>query len=100
MITVVERHIETLNKLCRTFHVEKLYLFGSALGSKFNKKSDLDFLVRFKTVEPSEYFDNYIQFKEELESLFTRKVDLLEEQALKNPILINAINNSKKVVYG
>ncbi|HET8828730.1 MAG TPA: nucleotidyltransferase domain-containing protein [Pelobium sp.] len=97
---VVEQHMDALKKLCQTFQVEKLYLFGSALNSKFNRKSDLDFLVKFKSVEPSEYFDNYIGLKEKLESLFTRKVDLLEEQALKNPILINAINNSKKIVYG
>ena len=97
---IIEQHKDSLTKLCQNFQVEKMYLFGSALGVRFNDKSDLDFLVRFKPIERSEYFDNYIGFKENLESLFKRKVDLLEEQALKNPILINAINNSKKVVYG
>ncbi|WP_017257069.1 nucleotidyltransferase family protein [Pedobacter arcticus] len=99
-MTVVEQHKDSLTKLCRTFQVEKMYLFGSALNSKFNEQSDLDFLVKFKPIELSEYFDNYIGFKENLESLFKRKVDLLEEQTVKNPILINSINNSKKIVYG
>lgn len=96
----VEQHTDSLVKLCQTFQVEKMYLFGSALNSKFNEKSDLDFLVKFKPIELSEYFDNFISFKENLESLFNRKVDLLEEQALRNPVLINSINNSKKIVYG
>jgi len=97
---IVEQHKDSLTKLCQTFQVEKMYLFGSALSARFNDKSDIDFLVKFKPIELSEYFDNYIGFKENLESLFKRKVDLLEEQTLKNPILINAINNSRKIVYG
>lgn len=99
-MTLVEQHRDSLTKLCQSFNVDKMYLFGSALDSRFTDKSDLDFLVKFKPVALSEYFDNYIGFKENLESLFKRKVDLLEEQALKNPILINSINNSKELVYG
>ncbi|RZL46469.1 MAG: nucleotidyltransferase domain-containing protein, partial [Pedobacter sp.] len=46
------------------------------------------------------YFDNYINFKEKLKNLFGRNVDLVEEQTLKNPILIKSINRSKELVYG
>ena len=53
-----------------------------------------------KKITLSQYFDNYIHFKENLESLFGREVDLLEEQTLKNPILIKSINKSKKLIYG
>ena len=77
-----------------------MYLFGSALNSDFNKESDIDFLVKFKPFEISKYFDNYLNLKENLESLFGRKVDLLEEQTLKNPILIKSIDKSKKLIYG
>jgi predicted nucleotidyltransferase len=80
--------------------VEKMYLFGSSLNSSFNEKSDVDLLVKFKQIELSKYFDNYIDFKEKLESLFGREVDLLEEQTLKNPILIKSIDNSKELIYG
>jgi predicted nucleotidyltransferase len=41
-----------------------------------------------------------MDLKENLENLFERKVDLVEEQSLRNPILINAINKSKKLIYG
>ncbi|MFA9187517.1 nucleotidyltransferase family protein [Flavobacterium magnesitis] len=97
---IIDQNKESLKKLCNIYNVDKMYLFGSALTSKFNDKSDIDFLVKFKTIELSEYFQNYLSFKEKLESLFGREVDLLEEQTLKNPILINSINKSKELVYG
>jgi len=77
-----------------------MYIFGSALNSNFNAKSDIDFLVKFKNIELSKYFENYMNFKENLKKLFGRDVDLLEEQTLRNPILIKSINRSKELVYG
>jgi predicted nucleotidyltransferase len=97
---IIDNNIDNLKKLCVTHNVEKMYLFGSSLNSNFNEKSDIDLLVKFKHIELSKYFDNYIDFKEKLESLFGREVDLLEEQTLKNPILIKSINNSKELIYG
>ena len=97
---VIEQNIDDLKRLCTTHHVEKMYLFGSALTSHYNSKSDVDLLVKFKNIELSEYFDNYLNLKEKLKSLFGREVDLLEEQTLKNPILIKSINNSKQLIYG
>ena len=97
---VLNINIEELRRLCTKYNVEKMYLFGSALTSNFNKESDVDFLVRFKAIDLSMYFDNYIGFKEKLEDLFSRKVDLVEEQTLKNPVLINSINKSKELIYG
>lgn len=97
---IIDKNKDNLNKLCTLFNVEKMYLFGSALNSTFNDKSDVDLLVKFKPIELSQYFDNYMNFKEKLESLFGREVDLLEEQALRNPILIKSINKSKELIYG
>ena len=97
---IVDRNIEDLKRLCTMYNVEKMYLFGSALNSNFNKESDVDFLVKFKVIELSKYFDNYMDFKEKLENLFGREVDLVEEQTLRNPILINSINKSKELIYG
>ncbi|MBK0371140.1 nucleotidyltransferase family protein [Flavobacterium agrisoli] len=97
---IIDKNIDNLKKLCFIYNVEKMYLFGSSLNSSFNEKSDVDLLVKFKQIELSKYFDNYIDFKEKLESLFGREVDLLEEQTLKNPILIKSIDNSKELIYG
>ena len=97
---IVDRNIEDLKRLCTMYNVEKMYLFGSVLNSNFNKDSDIDLLVKFKSIELSKYFDNYMDFKENLEKLFGREVDLVEEQTLRNPILINSINKSKELIYG
>jgi len=97
---LIDKNIEALQRLCGKYNVEKMYLFGSALTSNFSEKSDIDFLVKFKPIELSKYFENYIGFKENLQSLFGRKVDLLEEQTLRNPILIQSIDKSKQLIYG
>jgi len=92
--------IDSLKKLCEQHHVNQLFVFGSALTHEFNKCSDIDFLVKFSGVNQEEYFDNFLDFKERLESLFGRNVDLVEVQTLKNPILIRSINRNKKLLYG
>jgi len=97
---LIDNNIESLKRLCNIYNVDKMYLFGSALTPNFTEKSDIDFLVKFKPIELSQYFENYIDFKENLQSLFGREVDLLEEQTLRNPILIKSINRSKELVYG
>jgi predicted nucleotidyltransferase len=100
LMGIIDKNIEDLKRLCTMYNVEKMYLFGSALNSNFNKESDIDLLVKFKYIELSKYFDNYMDFKENLEKLFGRQVDLVEEQTLRNPILINSINKSKELIYG
>lgn len=97
---LIENHIENLKKLCNKYHVDKMYLFGSALTSDFNSNSDIDFLVRFKPIDLINYFENYMAFKENLKKLLGREIDLVEEQTLKNPILINSINKNKELIYG
>lgn len=64
-----------------------------------NQKVTLIFLVRFSGVNPTEYFGNYMDLKENLENLLSRKVDLVEIQTLKNPIFIQSIERSKTILY-
>jgi len=96
----IEKNKQDLQSLCKKHKVDKLYLFGSATNESFTESSDLDFLVRFHKIELAQYFGNYMTFKEKLKKLFKREIDLVEEQALKNPILINAINQNKELLYG
>ncbi len=96
----VDKNIKQLKILCRKHNVAKLYLFGSATNEGFNESSDIDFLVSFNNIELAKYFENYSTFKEKLKTLFKREIDLLEEQTLKNPVLINSINKNKELVYG
>lgn len=95
-----ETHKIKLKDLCEKFHVENLYLFGSCVKGNFNEKSDVDILVKFKPFDLYYYFDNYMDFQKHLQELFQRKVDLVEEQSLRNPVLIKSINRNKKLIYG
>ncbi len=97
---VVKIHKERLIHLCERYHVDQLYLFGSALGLNLTSESDIDFLVKFKPIDLAGYFENYMNLKQELELLFDRRIDLLEEKTLKNPVLIKSINQSKELIYG
>lgn len=97
---IIDKNIENVKKLCTLYNVETMYLFGSALNSNFNSNSDIDLLVKFKPIELAYYFDNYINFKENLKIVLGRDIDLVEEQSLKNPILIESIEKSKELIYG
>lgn len=97
---LIQHHIEEIKELCKKYHDAELYVFGSVLTSNFKTDSDIDFLVRFAGVEPLDYFDNYMDFKEDLENLFSRRIDLLEVQTLKNPILKRSIDRNKIILYG
>lgn len=97
---IIDQHIDELKKLCERFFVAKLYIFGSIAKDDFDDRSDIDFLVRFSGVNPFDYFDNYLEFKVNLENLFDRKIDLVEMQAVKNPILKKSIDRSKILLYG
>lgn len=97
---LIEQNKGKLISLCKKHKVIELYVFGSILTELFNKQSDIDFLVKFGDVELYDYFDNYIDFKDSLEHLFKRKIDLLEIQTLKNPILKRSIDRNKLKVYG
>jgi predicted nucleotidyltransferase len=98
-MNIIEKNIDSLVKLCKQHKVKELYIFGSILTSKFNKNSDIDMLVQFDKVDILEYADNYFDFKEKLEKLLGREIDLLENQAIRNPIFRKILDRDKKIVY-
>ena len=89
-----------LPALCRRYHVKTLYAFGSVLTEKFGYESDVDMIVAFNDIPVEEYADNYFDFKFSLQDIFSRPVDLLEEQAVKNPYLRQNIDSNKQLIYG
>lgn len=89
-----------IHTLCEKHKVEQLYVFGSAASGEMTDESDIDFLVKFKNIDLQDYFLNYLDFKSALEKITKRKVDIIEQQTLKNPILIQSIEKSKELVYG
>ena len=98
-MNMIERNIGQIIRLCERHKVRELYLFGSVLTDKFNDESDVDFLVEFSIVDILEYFNNYMDFKEKLEALLNRPIDLVENQAVRNPIFRKVLDREKKLVY-
>jgi predicted nucleotidyltransferase len=86
--------------LCQQHKVKQLYLFGSYINDNFSDDSDIDFLVEFHDIDVLEYFDNFMDFKEKLELMFGRKVDLVENQAIRNPIFRQSVEKHKQLIYG
>lgn len=97
---LINKHIDQIVALCKQHNVDSMYAFGSVLNENFNEDSDVDFLVQFKEIDLASYFKNYLSFKEQLAAILKRKVDLVEAQTLKNPILIKSIENTKALIYG
>ncbi|NLK53426.1 MAG: nucleotidyltransferase, partial [Bacteroidales bacterium] len=52
-----------------------------------------------ENVDVQNYFDNYMDFKEKLEILLDRQVDLVENQAIRNPIFRRVIDRDKRLIY-
>ncbi len=74
---ISEQNKSKIQKLCLTYNVDKLYLFGSAANLNFTDESDIDLLVRFKKFDLAEYFLNYMALKDNLKEVFNRKIDLV-----------------------
>jgi predicted nucleotidyltransferase len=96
---LINKHRKALEKACSTFEVDELYVFGSILSDKFNSESDIDFIVSIISNDPIEYAEHYFELKFELERIFNKKVDLLEQKAIKNKTFEAMVNNQKILVY-
>lgn len=89
-------HIKQLKSLCFKHNVESIHLFGSQATNFYTENSDVDLLVKFSdSIDVLDYADNYFELLEKLETLFNKKIDLVSERSLKNPILIGEINRTK-----
>ncbi len=96
---MIDKNIDTITTLCDKYRVKELYLFGSILTDNFNDASDVDMLVQFASVELCDYFDNYMNFKDELEIVLNRSVDIVENQAIRNPVFRSIVDRDKKLIY-
>lgn len=94
-MNLLEEHKEELKQACLDFQVDKLYAFGSILTDKFSPSSDIDFIVSISSSDPLEYAENYFELKFALENIFGRKIDLLEQKAIKNKVFQELVNQKK-----
>ena len=87
---------------CRKWNVSEFALFGSVLRDDFRPDSDVDVLLTFAPESRISLFD-FPDMKEELETIFARKVDVLSRRGVeqsRNWIRKKAILGTAQVVYG
>ena len=95
----LDNYLNQIKVLCKKHRVRNLFVFGSVLTENFTDNSDIDLIIDININDPIDYAENYFNFKFKLEDLLKRKIDLLEQKALKNKYLIENIDRTKRVIY-
>lgn len=88
----IEKRREQIAELCRRYHVRRLAVFGSAARDDFDPaRSAVDVMVEFEPEADDDFLGNFYGFREGLEALFGRKVDLIREGVIRNPYRLRSI---------
>ncbi len=96
MESKIENNLTQIKHLFSKYGAKNVFLFGSAATNKFNKNSDVDFLYSFpEDLDYETYANNYFGLLYELQELLKTEVDLVAEKTLRNPYLIESINENK-----
>ena len=96
---IIEKYQKELERICLKNNVSELYVFGSFLTDQFNQNSDIDLIVSIESTDPIEYGENYFELKFELEKLFNRPIDLLEQKSIRNKTFEKLVSSNKKLLY-
>lgn len=83
---------------CQKWRVREFALFGSVLRDDFGPESDIDVLVSFEPKSQWSLWD-LLAMRDELVVLFGRPVDLIEKEALRNPIRKERILSTREVIH-
>lgn len=88
-----------IQELCRTHHVQRMTIFGSAVRDDFNPEtSDVDVRVSFLPEASEEYLKNLYAIRDTLPVLFGRKVDVISG-TIRNTYLKREIESHEVEVY-
>ena len=100
-IELIEQNMEAIRALAEEYDVARLEVFGSATTDEFDPdRSDIDFLIEYKPrTDLGPWLSRYFEFKERLEALLGRPVDLVMAGAPRNPYVIQSINETRQLLY-
>jgi len=89
-----------IEALCARHSVRELSLFGSAIREDFDAtSSDIDVVASFEPPMGESLARQYFDFKQGLEDLFGRPVDVVELEAMPDTRLKRRIEQSRRVIY-
>ena len=96
----IESKRDEIAELCRTHHVRRLSIFGSAVRDDFDPaRSDVDVRVVFYHEGERGYAANYFDFKSKIQALLGRNVDVVSGSVIRNPYFEKEIENSQVTLY-
>jgi predicted nucleotidyltransferase len=84
---------------CKAHAVRSLAVFGSRARGDAAEASDIDLLIEFEDGSGVSFLD-LMAMRFELEEILGTRVDLVEKDALANPIRRARILSEQKPVYG
>lgn len=101
MIAAIEHNLDAIAALCRHYGVVRLEVFGSATTDEFDPtRSDVDFLIDYEPeTDLGPWLTRHFEFKERLEALLGRPVDLVMIGGLRNPYVIRSVEASRKLLH-
>jgi len=92
----IQKYLPQIKTLMQQYGVLNAYAFGSAVKDTMTDESDVDFIISFPLdMDFETYGKNYFDLLFALQDLLHRDVDLVTEKTLKNPYLLQSINNHK-----
>ena len=98
-VNIITQHLSQIQHLMRQYGVQKAYAFGSAVKGNMHADSDVDFIITFpENIDVDTYANNYFSLIDALENLLQKRVELVAEETLSNPYLIQSINSHKLTV--
>jgi uncharacterized protein len=101
MQSLLKNNLPQIITLFNKNKVTRAYTFGSIVSDTFNAGSDIDFLISFsENLSPVEKGENWFSLYLSLKDLLNTEIDLIREEDIKNPYLLNTINASKLLIHG
>ncbi len=99
-MTAIRKHWAIFVNICRSHNVDKIYAFGSSITDRFNvDTSDIDLVVKVDIEDPADRGEALMSLWDKLEVLFGRRVDLLTNDSIRNPVLRANIDRTKRRIY-
>ncbi len=98
-MTLLDQHKAEILKACNTYKVKELHAFGSVLSDRFSDQSDVDFTVDFGRDNFNGSFRQFMGFREALETILERTVDLVPIRSVRNPVFLQTLNETKQRIY-